>query len=100
MTSTRVLEMMERCDRHIALNHAITHLLHHVDPIWSPQYSGDTDAVFIMQSAMDGPPFVPEPLCEWEYPESSYGACDSLGACGKPADESGYCPKHRGENGL
>lgn len=37
--------------------------------------------------------------CEYDMGESRYGAGDSL-PCGKPADDSGFCAKHKGEMGI
>ena len=91
MTSTAVLRYMERADRATVLCHAIRHLLDHTNPFPREWMRGDMDAIDLMQVAMDGP----EPKCEWEMGESSYGAGDSL-PCGRPADKSGFCDKHRG----
>ena len=89
------VETFAWANRVVFLSHAIRHLVDHTDPVWSANYSGDTEAIRLLQYAMDGP----EPRCEYPSPESSYGACDSL-PCGKPADDSGFCAKHKGEMGI
>jgi hypothetical protein len=55
-------------DRVLLLTHAVRHLIDHVSPMSSPQYMSDTDAIGILQRAMDGPII----LCDCEEVASTF----------------------------